>query len=840
TIAGPIDFAIFGDTTLSPYIGIYEGVGIVYVSPTVFKITRVTPSLPSAGTYTNAGSDLVFARYPNNPYPGPVQWSSDLIDKGIIGDRYFRIPQTATADGTQVANRFNVNGQTGTVFLQNGEVAYVVLERNQVASLGATYSTAGGSAPMIGTQAPTDIHGARLHVGDFVKFQDEDETKWCRISYPPLNIGDQLPGSASTFYLLNDNGQPPTGGANGQREPKTGTLVYSKTTYDVVHVQPHWKVDSSADVYWIAVRRDNGSLSSKVYLKSLELKQGEVRNINDGTTSNLVQYIGAPNEGAINPNYQFVDSTGSWQYVQDLSVEQYPENVDVLTRTVTFASGPDLGFQDGDKVVKTVGMTTYTFTINFVVDSKTAVFEEDVTPLAPSDAVQYHRVNYGIQDNDNLTLAIRKEDRQLASINTALNRPVYDETVFVQQINLGGSGTVKSGHYIYKGPQDAPTALAWVLHGSAATTERIESVTIGMPGGVYGANSILVHIISGTFLHSDSIFQDGVSIGRTINNPGNPTFTAPAILGANNVELVLPPNRRTQTVGSSYIVFPANSFYKASQDPALTGEELLVVGNDQIRQAGLDYSETFGGPKAKIQILRDMPINTRLRFRVMTSFGSALSKLAGNVTLQVAYDGGNLINTISGRPVDIETTDKSQVAFQLGGTMQLDARNGGNVVGGITGAVDQAYDIGSEANKTRQDWKAFDYVKSHNSHPGSALSRFTAADTSTGTSPHVLFGSNITVASNSSIRITATLTARKTGSPFGCASFRMEGTFYNDGSNPVAVAGSPATQINGAVGDGLGYAVAFGLVGSDVVLVVYGIATVEWACGIEYQVVAGA
>jgi hypothetical protein len=840
TIAGPIDFTIYGNPALSPYITTYTNVSIIYDSPTTFQI--VGNSITNQGTYTNSGFDQTYARFPNNPYAGPLQWTSDMIVKGIIGDKYIKIPQSATATGTPLANKFNINGLTGTAYLQNGEVAYVLMERNQLLSAGATYTTIGGSAAVVGSTVPTYVGGTVLCVGDFVKWEDESETQWLRVSnegYPSLNDGDQLPSNATTFYLITDSGQPPT---LAQRPAKAGRMVYTKGFYDVVTVAPHWLVDASADIYWIAIRRDNGSSKSRIYTRALELDLGEVRVIDSPEPANLLVYTGAGSDAAVNPNYSVIDQTGQYQATQSVQVGSNSTDIDVFSRQVTFISSPDLGFQAGDLITKTVGSSSYTYVIDHLVTNLTVVMSTDVSTLSPGDSVVYSRVDYVVRDPDNLTLGIRKEDRELAKVNTALTRPIYDENVYLQQINLnagGGAVFIKSGSFIYKGTQSSPTALAWVLHGTSNQTETIEGFNIGMPGGKFGATSILVNIITGSFLDGDTIFQNGASSLYTVNNPGNPAFVSPAILATSNVEIVLPPNKRTQTVGSSYVVWPTNASYKASLDSNLAGEELLVIANDSIRQANLDYIETYGGPKGKIEFARDLPANTRMRFRCLPSYGSALIKTSGAITMQLAYDGGNIVSVLPGRPASYISGD-GITTFNVTGDFQMSSSNVGGV--SLKGSIDRAFNVGTSALRANQVWAAMQNIKTNTGYTGSQATQFTAAGTSTTTAAFIIPNSNITLVTGQAANIVITGVARRSEGVTlpttpGAASFRLEGCFYNNGA--TAAAGSPYSLIGGAYGDGISYALTFGVSGNDVVAVAFGEnAAVEWAINIEVQMVS--
>lgn len=833
---------IFGNPSITGYAQTYQNVDVTVNSATSFTISPTPSSIPQVfpnlGTFINAGSDLVFLNFPNNPYAGPIQWNSDLIIKGIIGDKAFRVPVTATAEGTPQANRFNTGGVTGTAFLQDGEVAYIKLLRNLPVSNGASFNCVAPTA-ITGTNFQ-DVDGNPLEVGDFVKFDDEDEGKWIRIG------SFSGPTQAN---LLNDNGQPPTA---VQRPPKTGQLVYAKGTYNVVTVKPHYLVEASTDVYWLAVRRDNGSPLSKVYFRNLELEVGETRSINDNEPTNLLIYTGAMTESAVNPNYS-TKGSGPWALTEDLEIDA----VNLNTRTVTFTAPPQLKFQKEDRFVKTISGVPYTFSINYVVSDLTVSVREPVAVLAQGDAVVYYRLNYSINDSDNLTFGIRKEDRELAKINTQLTRPIYDESCFVQRISLdAGAGVVRSGRYIYAGSLANPTGLAWVMHGTEDVTETIDGVSVAMPGGhpSVGPNAILVHILAGaaaftdgsTLLQINMANNSSVNTARTIDNPGDPAFPAPTIAGApaTGVALVLPPNRRTQVLasGGGYEVWPSDSYYKASTVDALTGEDLLVIANDQIREAGLDYEEVFAGPKAVIRIVRSLPVNTRIRSRTTASYGSVLASTGGGTSLQIAYNNGNTINELAGVPVEMTAGDAASggSALKTNGSIEINGDDGGgNIVGGLKGSVDKGFLIGSEANKPKEAWTALAVVKSHDNSPGSGHYSKTADVTTTIPGATTVAGSNIAMPDNAVLRVNVTAVARET-SNLGQASFRMEAAFQRSGGAPVLL-GSPTTTVIGGSGTGLTYAIGFGLVGNDIVIVAYGDSTaVYWAVAIDYQIIQAA
>jgi hypothetical protein len=837
---GPQSFTIYGNSALSQYIRSYTNVGIVSTGTYTFQITGT--GIISVASYTNVGGlDNTFIYFANNPYAGPVQWSADIVVKAIIGDLSFTIPQTATVQTADpnvdpAANQFNVNGQTGTAYVQDGEVLYVILERNEPVSGTTIFSTAGGSSIIPTSSIMTDVEGNALVPGDFIKFAGEADNYWLKIA--TIN--------ATTVTLVTDRGQSPT---IIQRPAASGPMLYCKGVYPKVYVKLHDLVDTTADVYWLAVRRDNGGLP-KVYFRDLELSPGEVRNVNDGVDNNLLIYTGANTEGAVNPNYSISQPSGPFQFTQGLTIQA----VDNLTQMVTFTTDAGNIMQSGDQISYYDGTLTHYFTIAYIITSRTVILQQATTILAASQNVIYYREDQFIEDTDNLTLALRKEDRQAGQISTALTTPVYDESVFVQQINFSGSGLVRSGSYIYQGTQYNPTALAWVLHGTANVSETIEGVSITMPGGNPngpGPNAVLAHIVFGTWSNGSGVFQNGASTGRTVNNPGNPPFTAPSIYGdavGGGIEMVLPPNRRTQiSGGGGFVVFGNHSFYKQDANTSLSGEELLIIMNDGIREGNIDYTETFGGPKAKVQLIRYAPPNTRIRFRNLSAYGSAVISKSSDVTLQSAYNAGNSIVIAPGTPVSItsDNVPAGSAALVVNGSIYI---NGGSAkLGGIYNitAVDQGFQIGNETNKPQGIWSGYHSVKTHTDHPGSAVQKFTTAQVVTGSAGTIITssitspGSQVTLNANTAYRIKIDATAYRSDGPLGVASFSLGGTFYLSGG-VATPAGQPWSMVNGFDGDGANYAIVFAVSGNQVMAVVYGTtgATVQWVLAIETQAVS--
>jgi hypothetical protein len=224
-----------------------------------------------------------------------------------------------------------------------------------------------------------------------------------------------------------------------------------------------------------------------------------------------------------------------------------------------------------------------------------------------------------------------------------------------------------------------------------------------------------------------------------------------------------------------------------------------------------------------------------------SAYGSALTSASGNVSLQAAYNGGKTIQTAAGFPVEITSNDVANgtTGEIIRGSLRL---NGGvNQLGGLFNEIgDQTFVIGKETDKPKETWTGVSAVKTHLSHAGSAKMEKTAAQVVTGPTGTIITDSAVALSDNYAYRIKINATARRSDGTFGVASFTTEGTFYRSGGGALA-AGSPMATINGADGDGINYAIAFGLSGNNVVAVVYGGAgvttPVQWALTIEYQAV---
>jgi hypothetical protein len=857
-----VSFVIAGPITATDYVRTYEHMNIVVNSATEYELqpiavigTDITDLFPGILDYDNTifNLDNVFTRIQGNPYAGPLQWTDDLVIKGLIGDLKFTIPQTATAVGTSdapFANTYNQAGQTGTAYLANKHVAYIELIRNESVSSGSLFTYLAGGT--ITGPIALDVDGNVLEIGDYVKFEGEDDNKWLRINSIPI---------AGGFDIRTEEGNIPD--LVTRRPANTAKLLYCKGSYPIVTVAPHYEVTQSPDIYWLGIRRDSDAPKAKIYMKALELEEGEFREVNDNEPSNLLIYTGAGNEANITPNYTQIDQTGDYQAEETLTVDVGDSSggKDIMQRSITFTTWPTGGFSDGDTLYQETVDGYETWRITHKLSERTVIVEESVEDFVTGAVTYYQRNNFKIHDDDNLTLAIRKNNREIASHETALSRPVYDESVFPQELSLDSPGDdIPSGSWLSivgTGTAENPEALAWVLWGGSVTTETIEGVLVEMPGNPEPADvPCIVHVYYDPSNLFEQGFPDpppqlsvnGVPVGRFAD--GEPLKPAELTAG---MELVLPPNRRTQRLGVGSIVkWGDMASYKASLEEHLRGEELMVAINDTIREAGQDYEETYGGPKAKIRLLTDLAPNSRIRFRNMAAYGSPLLRFGLGNSLQQGYDLGAAITVNTGRPVNIITSNGSVTGLQLNASVEIDGR-GGVTLGGIFGprptAVtneDQAFVIGRENNKPKEVWSGEEYVKSHALYAGSAWSRATASLSTAGAALTAIPDSAVTVALGETIRIVYTITARRpeSGAPLteAGATFRMEGTFYNLGAGAV-LAGVPITTHIGSYNTTATptfepQTVMFGVAGNDIQLMVLpptdGGVT-HWIVGVDYQ-----
>jgi hypothetical protein len=210
---------------------------------------------------------------------GKINWSSDIIIKFVGG----RLSYTISA-----------NPVSSNITLAEDQVAYVKFVRDQVIVPNLIWTNGSAIVSSVGGVSWTGT----VQAGDWVKLATEDLTKYYQI---------QSVDSLSQITLSNVFAGTSTGltGAKSQYTWGTYQVVAVPSTDRHVKIAARKDVPFDQDHFWFMLRSDNGGSIPKVYVRFIaaELEQGEEREINDGQSENILEYIGSSSESDRSPIY---------------------------------------------------------------------------------------------------------------------------------------------------------------------------------------------------------------------------------------------------------------------------------------------------------------------------------------------------------------------------------------------------------------------------------------------------------------------------------------------------------------------------------------------------------
>lgn len=151
--------------------------------------------------------------------PGQLTWSGDLHLRSILGPLTYTVP-------------------AGTVTLNDGQVAYILLVRDQNFQASNTFTFTNGSPAVTAT---TLI--ANIFAGDWIRFFSDDISKWQQV----------LSVSGTNITLVN-----PYEGSTA-----SGLALRAQGSYTMQVADPDG-LPVTSDVYWIAKRDDNGLITATI------------------------------------------------------------------------------------------------------------------------------------------------------------------------------------------------------------------------------------------------------------------------------------------------------------------------------------------------------------------------------------------------------------------------------------------------------------------------------------------------------------------------------------------------------------------------------------------------
>lgn len=384
---------------------------------------------------------------------GRMNWSHDILVRVI---------------GSRLAYTLAANSASADITLNDEEVAYITLVRGVTIVPNLIFTNSSAIVTSVGAIAWT----APLQAGDWIKLGADSDAGYYQIqsvdSLTQVTLTEPFAGSS-------------TGATGAKAKYAFGTYQSSPTpsTSRHIYIADREDVPAGENVFWLFARSDNSGSIPRVYVRFLgsEIEQGQSEEISDNVPLELLKYIGSPLESATKPQYVSALNSGSVPEITDfefssaasISSNQYftlYSSGDHRKYYVWFnkdgtGSNPNpAGYDGAIEVAITTGMTAAQVAAAVAAEISVTDFD-DFTAIQRSipdtDTVRVTNNSAGvtspaannnvggltitsiqvgtgvgnvvIQDGYNLTLAIKKLDKHIGFIATALDDPSYDESV---------------------------------------------------------------------------------------------------------------------------------------------------------------------------------------------------------------------------------------------------------------------------------------------------------------------------------------------------------------------------------------------------------------------------
>jgi hypothetical protein len=218
---------------------------------------------------------------------GQINWDSDIYFNYIGSRLSYKI----------------LSYPAGTnVLLGDGQVAYVNLVRGVDIIPNLIFTQGSAIVSSVGAVSWT----SDVLAGDYIKVGSEDDTKYYKI----LSVDTASQVTLTSVFLETSTG---SGGTQAKYAWGTYQTAAVPTTNRHVYVVDRKDVPFNEDVYWLLMREDNGGSTARAYIRGSsggELQQGEDREISDGVSLEILEYIGSPSEVDAFPDYTNALTTG--------------------------------------------------------------------------------------------------------------------------------------------------------------------------------------------------------------------------------------------------------------------------------------------------------------------------------------------------------------------------------------------------------------------------------------------------------------------------------------------------------------------------------------------------
>jgi hypothetical protein len=387
---------------------------------------------------------------------GQINWSDDI---------YLRVI------GTSLSYKILANNLSSDIILGDDQVAYINLVRDVAISPNLIFTNGSAVVQSVGSIAWT----GSLQAGDWVKLSSDTVSGYYKI----LTVDSLSQVTLTSVYIGLSTG---ASGAKGKYSFGTYQAAAVPSSSRDIVIANRQSVPLGQDIFWLFVRSDNTGIIPKVYIRFMgsELEQGETEEIDDGTSKQILQYIGAPLESSYAPQYVATVNPGAVPEITDFkfgaastinSGEYFYLNSSADSRKyyVWFKKdgigtdpmpaaermGVEVDISTGQTAIQVASLfltaITTTFFADFsavqlsnpnddtirVTNNSSGVTSDayNVNVSAPFTVTVFQQGtgdgNYIVNDGDNLTLAIKKLDKAFGLILTSLDDPSYDEPVTI-------------------------------------------------------------------------------------------------------------------------------------------------------------------------------------------------------------------------------------------------------------------------------------------------------------------------------------------------------------------------------------------------------------------------
>lgn len=373
--------------------------------------------------------------------------------------------------GSNLTYTLLANPSSTDVTLTDDQVAYVTLIRNVITGPNVIFTNGSAVVQSVGSISWT---GALL-AGDWLKLGSDTDQNYYKI----LSVDSLTQVTLTSAYTGASTG---AAGAKGAYAFGTYQNAPTPSTSRNVFIASRKQVPQNQDVFWLLMRSDNAGSTPKVYVRFLgaDLDQGVSEEISDNKSDETLQYIGAPLTSSFSPMYVSALNPGSVPQITSISTGaastitagQYffiNSSANAREYYIWFkkdGAGTDpapggasaallVNITTGQTSAQVAAAITAVFN-NAPIDDFTAVQQPTpntnvVRVTNNSSGTSNAAVNFNvgapftvttiqsgtgtgnsfINDGDNLTLAIKKLDQAVATLEALLNGSAYDELISI-------------------------------------------------------------------------------------------------------------------------------------------------------------------------------------------------------------------------------------------------------------------------------------------------------------------------------------------------------------------------------------------------------------------------